>query len=200
MNNRFALALILVVTLLTACKAHRSDQSGAIDTTSLPKGADIDEDAVRSLVVNGHKLYASIDAMATSEHRDVAGKRLVLIDPAKWGSMKAFRAKLGAVFTGAAIDSIIHDRGIREEDGKAWMIAGDDESISNYDDADVVDVEKDSSGIVADVEIPLGDSGQSDDVTVLVRRTPNGWKIANNIFNTANIDADDGDESDTTDQ
>jgi hypothetical protein len=183
MNLRTVSLLAVPLIALAACNEPRGSRGAAVDTTALPKGAEIDEDGIQTLVVNGHRLYASVDAMATGDHQVIGGVRMVRLDPKKWESMKAFRAKLNAIFTTAVADSIIRQLGVTEQGGKAWAKeSDDDDDISNYEDADVLGIEDDSSTATAGIEIPLGDSGQTDELTVLVRRTSNGWKIANNIF------------------
>jgi len=189
-SNRLAFSIIVFGLLMAGCTGRRS-HGGAIDTTALPKGAEIEKDEIRNLVIAGYRLHTDIITMGTDEEQEIGGKAMVRIDPARWGSARAFRARLGAVFADAVIDSIVNEFGITEQNGKAWMEADNDEDVSDYDETDILDVSKDSAGVTATIEVPLGESGQSDEITVHLRHMPSGWKISNYIFSGSSITGND---------
>lgn len=182
-------AIVLFLSLFTAC-SDRSRVSGRTDTAPLPTGEEIDEEGIHTLVARGYRLYHDLGAMTSKEREVIGGKRVVRIDPKKIPSMKALRTKLGEVFTTRMVDSIIRDLGIHEQGGKLWMADAERDDISNYEEAEILDVSKDTVGITATIEVPLGDSGQTDERTVAIVKTSTGWKIASNVYSGQGLAGD----------
>lgn len=179
---------LLLLPLLIAC-SERSRVNSRVDTAPLPKGEEIDEDGIYTLVARGYRLYHGLGT--TNEHDAIGGRRVVRVDPKSATSMKGLRAKLGEIFTTRVVDSIVKDLGIQEQGGKLWMTESDRDDISNYDEAEILEVSKDTLGITATIEVPLGDSGQSDERTIAIVKTSAGWKIANNVYSGQALTDDD---------
>jgi len=182
-------AIIIILSLFTAC-SDPSKVGSRTDNRPLPTGEEIDEDGIHTLVARGYKLYHDLGTMSSKERDAINGRRVVRIDPAKISSMKALRAKLGEVFTPRMVDSIIRDFAIQEQGGKLWMAEAERDDISNYEEAEILDVSDDTVGITATIEVPLGDSGQTDERTVAIVKTLTGWKIASNVYSGQGLAGD----------
>ncbi|MBS1913225.1 MAG: hypothetical protein JST22_14650 [Bacteroidetes bacterium] len=198
---RSGLALLLLPLLaLGACKKNNPEKHP--ETPKAPAAApspvttsSLDQAQLRSLLVQGYKLYWEVGSMGTKETGTVGNETLVRMDPAKAPNLKTLRTKLEQVFTNAAADSILADFGVREHDGKLWMDDVEDGDVSNYDETEIVDFKADSTTAEAMISVPLGDSGQVDEWLVRAVRVGGVWKLANNPYAGNDLDdADDGDD------
>ena len=96
--------------------------------------------------------------------------------------MAALRAYLRAGFSEAAIDSVLTDYGVTEDGGKLWMGGTPGDDIRSYDDAEITAIESQGEDVVADVEVPLGDSGQTDEFQIRLSRVGDNWRLASDPF------------------
>jgi hypothetical protein len=194
---RTVLPLAMALGLLLVACGGNGRRRGAADTTPLPTGATIDEDGARSLIVRSADLYWEFKDLETDREGTGGMKGRVMIDPARYTSLKSLRAHLATAFTDAAVDSAIADYRVTEQDGKLWMRPADADDAREFDDVDVLDFTGDTAAATASIEVPLGESGQSDPYSVRFRRTKAGWKIANYVFDD---EPSAGDTTETEDQ
>lgn len=205
--NAFTLRLcgtmaLLLLLAVGACRKNTPEKHPPAEKTPSASPAptpvttsSLDEAHLRSLLVQGYKLYWEIGSMGTKETGTVGNETLVRMDPAKAPTMKALRAKLEQVFTAAAADSILVDFGVREHDGKLWMDDVEGGDVSNYDETEIVSFKGDSTSSEAMISVPLGDSGQVDECMVRAVRIGGRWKLANNPYGGNDLgDDDDGDD------
>ncbi|MEP7219825.1 MAG: DL-endopeptidase inhibitor IseA family protein [Bacteroidota bacterium] len=189
-----AIQLLLLGTLccaLCSCKHSAGNPKGA-DTARRGASGDrgvagagheeIDESDLQSLLANGYKLYWGIRDLGTSEKDIIDGKAVERIDPAKAPTLDALRNRFRPTFTERAIDSIFRDFGVITRGGKLWMLRSADADVADYDAASLTDSEADSTGMIATVEIPLGDSGQTDEIEVHLAMNGNRWRIDSDPF------------------
>ena len=199
MTARSTCLAIVVAASIIAIGGCRDKHSGG-SVEQMPDSVSLDEDALVQLLDNAHTLYWGILDMKGSERRTVGTEHLVSIDRAKAASLKDLRAALSRLFTDAAVDSVLRDFGVREIGGKLWMVDAPGGDVSDYSDADVVRIENSGSGVTADIDVPLGDSGQIDEETVRVVRSGGVWKLATSPFggdHDADMGNDAEDESDS---
>lgn len=149
------------------------------------------------LLADGAKLYRGVSELRTGGITVVAGKRMMRLEPSQAGSMEALRNRFRPVFTERAIDTIITDLGIVESSGKLWMPEGDAGDILVYEDSDILDSKETGNATVLKLEIPLGDSGQTDVRTLRLMRVGEEWRIDNNPYRAEAV-PDDSDDEDTT--
>ncbi|KXK54770.1 MAG: hypothetical protein IPM61_02725 [Chlorobi bacterium] len=168
-------AIIALLATIAACKEPSLGQ-GEAEEGKIP------QDAVVEILTEGGKLYWGISAMRGTETTTLNGVQMALLDPSKIPSMKALRQQLSGVFTNHAIDSLIVDLGIKESAGKLWIPAADPGDVSVYEDADVTQSVERGDTVLVTVDVPLGDSGQSDLRGVRLVRVGNDWRIDNNPF------------------
>jgi len=177
---RYVSALALVV--LAACSGAPDERIG--------------------LLADGAKLYRGVSDLRTGEVTTVAGHRMIRLESSQAGSMEALRNRFRPIFTERAIDTIITDLGIVEHGGKLWMPEGDSGDILVYEDADILDSQDAGNATVLKLEIPLGDSGQTDVRTLRLMRVGEEWRIDNNPYradsNPDNSAEDDSTDDDTT--
>ncbi|MDB5036333.1 MAG: hypothetical protein JWQ98_3574 [Chlorobi bacterium] len=143
---------------------------------------EISEGDLQSLLASGFKLYWGIRDLATAEKDIIDGKPVERIDPAKAPTLDALRSRFRPVFTDRAIDSIFRDFGVVARGGKLWMLRAADADVADYDAASLTDSEADSTGMTATVEVPLGDSGQTDEIEVHLAMNGNRWRIDSDPF------------------
>lgn len=172
-TSLIALALAATAMTLSACTA---DPNALSEPTTIPATNALDESSLRDLLASGHGLYWDLPRMKGKRHESIGGRTMVNIEQA--ASMKALRERFAGVFTDAAIDTILASFGVREHGGALWMedVPGGD--VSDYDDAEIVSLKQDSAQVVAELDVPLGDSGQLDEQSVRAVRSGGLWKLA----------------------
>jgi hypothetical protein len=151
----------------------------------VPSSASLDEDAIGKLLVKGARVYAGVREMESGEKSIVNGRPVARVSTKRASSMAALRTYLRAAFSDGAIDTVLTDYGVVEDGGKLWMIHTDTDDIRSYDDAEITSIESDGEDVVADVEVPLGDSGQTDEFQVRLTRVGGSWRLASDPFGGA---------------
>ena len=144
------------------------------------------------LLGEGAKVLREVSQLRTTDGRTVGGRRMLKLDAAKVGSMKELRSRFEPVFTAAASDTLIAMLGIRADGGHLWMPEGDAGDILVYDDAEIVESEEAEGETRLIVEIPLGDSGQTELRTLRLKHVGEEWRIDNNPYDPASAPADEG--------
>jgi|GEM_PF-6717288 len=176
------LAALLFCTALAGCggSSKKQEPIGEIPATST-----LDNDTVRKLLIKGARAYAGVLEMATQEKSIVKGKPVVRLDPKRVPTMGALRSYLLAAFTDRAADSVLFDLGVVEDGGKLWLAPPEPGDIRSYDESEIVGVEAEGNGAIVDVEIPLGDSGQTDELRLLLAQAGGNWRVDSNPYGAA---------------
>lgn len=182
LSNRYGLMVALLVVAAAACNQPNNDPAKERSKTSSGTVAEIEPDEIVEMLSKGAKLYWGVTALRVSETATLNQIRMVQLDPAALPSLKTLRQRFTDLFTEHAIDSLIADLGVKEFGGKLWIPAADPADISMYEDADVTQSVPNGDTIMATVDVPLGDSGQSDLRGVRLVRKGDGWRIDNNPF------------------
>lgn len=189
----------LAAVAVAACKKPNGPENRGGKGPATPTGPTLSEDGLRALLVKGYALYWSVPELGTNERTTIGTEAMMRLDPVKVPSIKALRARLSAVFTAAAVDSILADFGVREHEAKLWMFEAAGGDVSSFEDADVVHLKQDSTQAIAVIDVPLGDSGQVDERTVRAVYVGGIWKLATDPYGAGDADDEDVDDGDSTD-
>ncbi len=184
------MAAFAAVTVAACKKPNVPENHGGKGTTP-PTGPILSEDGLRALLVKGYAIYWSVPELGTNERTTIGAEAMMRLDPVKVPSIKALRARLSAVFIGSAVDSVLADFGVREHEGKLWMFEAAGGDVSSFEDADIVHLKQDSTRATAVVEVPLGDSGQVDELTVRAVYVGGLWKLATDPYGAGDADEED---------
>lgn len=184
LHNRYSMfvAGLLLVAVAAACNQPSNDPGGRESGHSPGTATEIEADEIVEMLTEGAKLYWGINALRTSETTTLNGTRMVGLDPAALPSLEAFRQRFAGLFTEHAVGLLIADLGVKESGGKLWIPAADPDDISVYEDADVTQSVPNGDTVMVTVDVPLGDSGQSDLRGVRLVRKAGDWRIDNNPF------------------
>lgn len=191
LSNRYFLILWLLVVTAAACNQPNNDPEKERHKAPSGTATGIEPDEIVEMLTKGAKLYWGITALRGSETTTLNGMRMVQLDPAALPSLQALRQRFTDLFTERGVDSLIVDLGVKESGGKLWIPAADPADISVYEDADVTQSVPSGDTVMVTVDVPLGDSGQSDLRGVRLVRKGDAWRIDNNPFNDVEQQAND---------
>jgi hypothetical protein len=184
LHSRYSVILVgLLLAVAAACNQPNNDDPGKEKGNSPASTAtEIEADEIVEMLTQGAKLYWGINALRTAETTTLDGTQMVGLDPAALPSLQALRQRFAGLFTERAIGLLVADLGVKESGGKLWIPAADPDDISLYEDADVTQSVPNGDTVMVTVDVPLGDSGQSDLRGVRLVHKAGAWRIDNNPF------------------
>ncbi|MEH7886699.1 DL-endopeptidase inhibitor IseA family protein [Bacillus sp. JJ1609] len=95
-------------------------------------------------------------------------------------TMKKFNAYLAPSFTKEAIRSFMESARVIEHEGRLAQPNADGGSLLNYSRATVLKVKNLGTEVQYDLSVPLGNSLVFETVTVVLKKTAEGWRISSN--------------------